>query len=161
MFQTNAHDFIERDAGGPFSNHEEYRFRGAEATVRTSRIHGLDLGAGYSFLDSDDVAAGLPLQTRPRHRVSVEWVWTPVAGSAVRGALLHSGTQLYDSRGASPVQREADGFTLVDAGFTQAIARRCELAFEVTNLLDRLYDQAYALPREGRAALLTLRLRMK
>jgi outer membrane cobalamin receptor len=48
---------------------------------------------------------------------------------------------------------------LVDLGFTQGLAPRFELAFDVTNLFDRLYDQAYGLPREGRAALLTLRAR--
>jgi hypothetical protein len=30
----------------------------------------------------------------------------------------------------------------------------------VTNLFDHLYDQAYGLPREGRAALLTVRARV-
>jgi hypothetical protein len=29
----------------------------------------------------------------------------------------------------------------------------------VTNVFDRLYDQAYGLPREGRAAVLTIRAR--
>jgi hypothetical protein len=30
----------------------------------------------------------------------------------------------------------------------------------VTNLFDELYDQSYGLPREGRAAILTLRARL-
>jgi hypothetical protein len=32
--------------------------------------------------------------------------------------------------------------------------------FDVTNLFDQFYDQSYALPREGRAALLSLRARV-
>ena len=86
-------------------------------------------------------------------------MWTPVASSIVRGAVYGSGAQFYDARGSDPVQREFDGFTLVDLGFTQTVARRYQIAFDVTNLFDHLYDQAYALPREGRAAVLTLRVR--
>jgi outer membrane cobalamin receptor len=53
----------------------------------------------------------------------------------------------------------ADAYTIVDLGFTQRLASRFELALDVTNLFDRSYEQAYGLPREGRAALLTLRAR--
>ena len=58
-----------------------------------------------------------------------------------------------------PVQREVDGYTLMDLGYTQTLARRCQIGFDVTNLFDHLYDQSYALPREGRAAVLTFRVR--
>jgi vitamin B12 transporter len=162
-FTTHARDFIERLSGLPFENQDRYRFRGAEITVRTTRIPRLDLRGGYSFLDSVSVSAGgtRPLQTRPRHRGSVEWMWTPIAGSSLRGAASHAGTQLYDSRGSDPVQMRADGFTLVDIGVTQALTRRFDIAFDVTHLFDRLYDQSYGLPREGRAAVLTLRARAR
>jgi outer membrane cobalamin receptor len=159
LFSTSARDFIEREPGEPFENHERYRFRGAEVMVVTSRIPRLHLRGGYSFLDADDLTADAPLQTRPRHRGSVEWVWTPRAGSAVRGAAYRTGSQLYDSRGATPVQRNVGGYTLVDAGFTQTLARRYDLGFDVNNLFDELYDQSYGLPREGRAAVLSLRAR--
>ncbi len=116
VFQTNAHDFIERDSPEPFENHDEYRFRGAELTLQTTRIPRLGLRGGYSFLDSDDIGTGQPLQTRPRHRGMIDWVWTPVSGSAVRGAVSLTGTQLYDSRGSNTVQRKGDGYALVDLG---------------------------------------------
>jgi outer membrane receptor protein involved in Fe transport len=161
-FNTDARDFIERPSGLPYENHDHYRFRGAEITAQTTRIPRLDLRGAYSFLDSDDLTSGVtrPLQTRPRHRGSLEWRWKPLAGSAVRGAVYQTGTQLYDSRGADPVQLRADGVTIVDVGFTQMLAQRLEVAFDVTNLFDRLYDQSYGLPREGRAALVTIRARM-
>jgi len=50
---------------------------------------------------------------------------------------------------------------LVDLGFTQTLARRYDIVFDVINLFDQLYDQAYALPREGRGAVLSLRTRLK
>ena len=160
-FTTHARDFIERPSGLPFANQDRYRFRGAELTMQTARVPKLDLRGAYSYLHSVSVADGVtrPLQTRPRHRGSLEWVWTPMSASAVRGAVYQTGSQLFDSRGAIPVQMRADSYTLVDLGFTQRLTRRFDLAFDVTNLFDRLYDQAYGLPREGRAALLTLRAR--
>jgi vitamin B12 transporter len=163
VFSTSARDFIERESGLPFANYDRYRFRGAEVTLHTTRVPTLGLRVGYSFLDADDLTAGsIPLQTRPRHRGSLDWVWTPVSGSNVRGAVYRTGSQLYDSRGAVPVQRKAPGYTLVDLGFTQTtLARRFDIVFDVTNLFDELYDQSYALPREGRAALLSLRARLK
>jgi outer membrane receptor protein involved in Fe transport len=87
-------------------------------------------------------------------------MWTPATGSAVRGAVHRTGAQLYDSRGAVPVQRPVSGYTLVEAGFTQTLARRVEIVFDVTNLFDELYDQSYGLPREGRAAMVSLRARV-
>jgi outer membrane cobalamin receptor len=162
-FVTQATDFIERVGNGPFENQERYRFRGTELTVQTARIPQLTLRGTYSFLDSDDLrtASPEPLQTRPRHRGSLEWIWKPVETSIVRGAAYWTGAQLFDSRGNDPVQMRVDGFGLVDGGYTQTVAGRYDIAFDVTNLFDRLYEQAYALPREGRAAVLTLRTRIR
>jgi outer membrane cobalamin receptor len=53
----------------------------------------------------------------------------------------------------------AGGYPLVDLGFTQRVVRRLDVRFDVTNLFDRLYEQSYGLPREGRAAVLTVRVR--
>ncbi len=161
VFSTHARDFIERTSPAPFQNQDRYRFRGVELTGQTTVVPRLSLRGSYSFLDSEEVtaSAALPLQTRPRHRGNVEWFWTPLAGSAVRGAVSRTGSQIYDSRGSVPVQREVDGYALVDLGFTQTLARRFQIAFDVTNLFDHLYDQSYALPREGRAAVLTFRVR--
>ncbi len=161
-FVIQAHDFIERISGSPFENQDRYRFAGTEVTLQTAAIERVNLRGAYTFLDSVDVtpdAANRRLQTRPRHRGTVEAMWTPVTGSAVRGAAQFVGSQLFDSRGSNPVQVPADGYALLDLGFTQALTRRFELAFDVTNVFDQLYDQGYGLPREGRAAVLTLRVR--
>jgi outer membrane receptor protein involved in Fe transport len=162
VFTTHARDFIERLSGLPFENQDKYRFRGAEVTLQTARIPRLDLRGAYSFLDSDKVMAEgtRPLQTRPAHRGSLEWIWRPLGASAVRGAAYWTGSQFYDSRGSDPIQRRVDGYALVDLGFTQTLARHYEVAFDVTNLFDALYDQSYGLPREGRTAILTLRARV-
>jgi len=158
FFDTEAHDFIERFSGQLFENGQKYRFRGAEVTIDTAPVSGLNLRGAYSFLDADDVVADRPLQTRPRHRSSLEWVWKPIARSSVRGAVSYTGSQLYDSRGAVTVQQKVGGYALVDVGYTHRLGRGLALAVDVTNLFDRLYDQSYGLPREGRMAVVTLRV---
>lgn len=162
VFVTQAKDFIERIAGAPFDNQGTYRFAGAEVALQTAAIDRLDLRGAYTFLDSTDVTAGASnrrLQTRPRHRGSLEWIWKPVSRSSIRGAAQYVGRQLYDSRDSDPVQVPADAYALVDLAFTQALTRRYDVALDVTNVFDQLYDQGYGLPREGRTALLTLRAR--
>jgi outer membrane receptor protein involved in Fe transport len=161
-FVTHAKDFIERIAGSPFDNQGTYRFAGAEVSLQTAVIDRLDVRSAYTFLASADVTAGArnrQLQTRPRHRGSLEWTWKPASGTSVRGSAQYVGRQLYDSRGSEPVQLTADAYAVVDLGFAQVLTRRYEVAFDVTNAFDQLYDQGYGLPREGRAALLTLRAR--
>lgn len=161
FFNTEAYDFIERQSNQPFENGEHYRFRGAELTIETAPFSQVSLRGAYSFLDSDDVAADRPLQTRPRHRSSLEWVWKPASRSTVRGAVYQTGSQLYDSRGAAALQRKVDGYALVDLGYTHGLVRNLDLAVDVSNLFDRLYDQSYALPREGRMAVVTLEVGVK
>ena len=163
-FFTHAEDFIERIGNAPFENQGTYRFAGGEVTLETAVVKGLDVRGAYSFLDSADVSPGATnrqLQTRPRHRGSVEWVWRAGTGSSVRGAAQYVGRQLYDSRGSNPVQVPAAAYGLLDLGFTQYLTRRYEIAFNVANVFDELYDQGYGLPREGRAAVLTLRARFE
>jgi outer membrane cobalamin receptor len=161
FFNTEAYDFIERLSNQPFENGQHYRFRGAELTIETAPVSRVTLRGAYSFLDSDDVAADRPLQTRPRHRSSLEWVWKPASRATVRGALYQTGSQLYDSRGAVTVQQKVDGYALVDLGYSHRLVPHLDLAVDVTNLFDHLYDQAYALPREGRMAFVTLRVGVK
>jgi outer membrane receptor protein involved in Fe transport len=158
-FATNAYDFIERPSGGLFENQAQYHFRGGELTVQTSRVPRLRLQGAYSFLDSQNAgdAGTPPLQTRPRHRSSVAWSWSPVAGTSIRGAASYTGRQFYDARGAVPVQMRVDGYGLLDLGFTQTLGHQYDIAVDVSNLFDHLYDQSYGLPREGRAAVVTLR----
>lgn len=162
-FATNAYDFIERPPGGPFENQDRYRFRGGELTVQTARVPRVRLQGAYSFLDSENAgeAGTPPLQTRPRHRSSLEWIWTPVAGTSMRGAASYTGLQFYDARSSAPVQMRAGGYGLVDVGFTQTLAGQYDIAVDVSNLFDHLYDQSYGLPREGRAAVLTLRAHVR
>jgi iron complex outermembrane receptor protein len=161
-FHTRAANFIERDSGAPFANRDRYRFSGWEAVVDTSAIPFSSTRVSYSFLDSKALNAGgggAPLQNRPRHRAAIEANWRLPLQLTARTALQAVGRQVYFSRGSSPVAATAKGFAVADVSITRALSRRQELVFGVNNLFDQLYEQSYALPREGRAVLLTLRNR--
>ena len=73
--------------------------------------------------------------------------------------MQHVGRQLFDSRGSVPVQVSVRPYTLLDLGYTHTLNRHFALALDATNLFDELYEQGYGLPREGRTAVLTLRVR--
>ena len=159
-FVTHARDFIERLSGLPFENQGTYRFAGVEVSARTTAIDRLTVRSTYTFLDSVDVTEGAVnrrLQTRPRHRGSLQWSWAVAPASAIRGAAQYVGRQFFDSRGSTPVQLAADAYALLDLGVTQRLGRGYEITFDVTNVFDQRYDQSYGLPREGRTALLALR----
>ena len=159
-FVSHARDFIERLSGLPFDNQGTYRFAGVDVSARTTAIERLNLRSAYTFLDSVDVteeAVNRRLQTRPRHRASLQWLWTVAPASSIRGAAQYVGRQLLDSRGSTPVQITADAYALLDLGVTQRLGRGYEITFDVTNVFDQRYDQSYGLPREGRTALLALR----
>jgi outer membrane cobalamin receptor len=159
-FVMRAKDFIERVGGAPFENRGTYRFAGAEISAQSAVRDWLDVRGAYTFLDSVDVNGAVrnrDLQTRPRHRSRVESTWRPVSRTSLRGSLEYVGRQLFDSHGGQPLQLVAGGYTLIDVGLSHSVTRRYEIAFNVTNAFDELYEQSYGLPREGRTAVLTLR----
>jgi outer membrane cobalamin receptor len=161
-FHTRAANFIERDSGTPFTNRDRYRFFGWEAVIDTTAIPFANTRVSYSFLNSKVLTSGgggAPLQNRPRHRASIEATWGLPLQLTARTALNAVGRQVYFSRGSSPVAATAKGYAVADISITRALTRRYELVFGVNNLFDQLYEQSYALPREGRAVLLTLRNR--
>ena len=101
---THARDFIERPSALPFENQDRYRFRGAELTMQTARDSATGSARRLQLSSTrSDVTDGVtrPLQTRPRHRGSLEWVWTPMSASAVRGAVLSDTARSSSTRAAA------------------------------------------------------------
>ena len=102
VFSTHARDFIERRSGTAVREPRPVPVprRGADGADDAHSAAGAARRLQLSRLGRRDADGTQPLQTRPRHRGSLEWMWTPIAGSAVRGAVYQTGSQLYDSRGA-------------------------------------------------------------
>jgi outer membrane receptor protein involved in Fe transport len=162
VYVTQAMNFIERTQGLPFENHSRYRFAGGELVFDTRAIPKVDLRTSYMFLDAVDLTRdgeATSLQTRPRHRALLEATWNMTPSFSLRPAVSAVADQSYDSRGATPIRMRAPDYVLVDVGLTRRLTRQYELALQVNNVFDRLYEQAYGLPREGRTALLMLRAR--
>ena len=163
IYSTGADNFIERNQGAIFVNRDRYRFSGAEVEFETRLIPRLDLRTAYTFLDSTELGGGngAELQYRPRHRATLEAEWRLPSQFSARAAVYGVADQRYYSRGTTPIAARAGDYTVVDASVTRRFTRQLDLVFGVTNLFDALYEQAYGLPREGRAAFLTLRTRFE
>jgi outer membrane receptor protein involved in Fe transport len=158
-FTTRAMNFIERDPGGLYRNRDRYQFSGMEVALETQPVKSLALHAAYSLLDSQDLSgtggvAGL--QYRPRHRTMLDTRWTVQPHVLARMVLQYVADQVYYSRGTPTLQARADNYLLADVSATGTLSDRYDVTVGVANLFDRLYEQAYGYPREGRTLRLTL-----
>jgi len=156
-FTTRATDFIERDPGARYRNRDRYRFSGMEVALETRPVRSLELHAAYSLLDSQDLSgtSGIAeLQYRPRHRTTLDTRWTIRPRVSARVMLQHVADQVYYSRGSPALQARAGDYLLADVSASLALSERLDATVSVANVFDRLYEQAYSYPREGR----TLRL---
>ena len=159
-FWMRVDDYIERD--GPedlFLNHDRYRLNGLETTLRTLAMPNVDLRVGYSLLNTRDVSPGAgrdELQHRPRHRTTVDARLELPAELTARAAAYVVADQVYYSR-RGPLRREhLDNYVLIDLSLSKMLADRYELTAGVNNILDQVYEDGYALPRNGRTFLVTL-----
>jgi outer membrane cobalamin receptor len=158
-FTTRATNFIERDSGSFYRNRDRYQFSGMEVAIETQPVKSLAVHAAYSLLDSQDLSgtggvAGL--QYRPRHRTTLDTRWAVRPRVSARAMFQYVADQVYYSRGTPAIQAHADNYLLADVSATGALSNRFDVTMSVANLFDRLYEQAYGYPREGRAVRLTL-----
>lgn len=157
-FTTRASNFIERDPGALYRNRDRYQFSGMEVALETQPVKSLAVRAAYSLLDSQDLSgtggvAGL--QYRPRHRTMLDTRWRVQPHVSTRMVLQYVADQVYYSRTTPVVQAHADNYFLADVSATGTLAERFDVTVSVANLFDRLYEQAYGYPREGRTLRLT------
>lgn len=160
VFSTHASHFIEREAGARFRNQDRCRFAGMEATFETRAIARADVRVAYGLLVSQSLspASGFAeLQYRPRHRTTIDTRWALPGRMRLRTALHYVADQVYYSRSLPLVQAHAGDYALINLSINRPVKDRYDIVMGIDNLFDQLYEQAYGLPREGRAVLLTLR----
>ena len=158
-FLTWADEYIERDFETLFTNRDEYRFAGLEATLTTRDWSPLDLRLGYSWMHAVDQSPGTELDTlpyRPRHRVTVDTRWALPAPWRARAALYHAAGIVYYSRRTPLLRTEASSYRLMDVSLTRALSDPWDVTVGVDNLFDEVYEESYGLPREGRTVLVRL-----
>ena len=114
----------------------------------------------YGLLESDNLSPGngfADLQYRPRQRATIETRWSLPGRISTRGALYYVADQVYYSRTLPLVQARAGDYALVNVSVGRSVTDRYEIVLGADNVFDRLYEQSYGLPREGRTVLLTWR----
>jgi len=154
VFDLELRDFIDRESGEPFENHDRLRMRGVEVTASSRPWEPLFMRLGYTFLDARDVGDHSPfdeLQSRPRHKVDGEVRYTLPWGTVARAAVSYvAGTFVY-TRNEPYRQRRLSNYTLVDLRLTHPLLEgRLNVYAGVDNLLDREWTLNYALPKAGR-----------
>jgi outer membrane cobalamin receptor len=147
------------------------RARGVELSGAWQAAHGLNLRAGYTFLDTEirevDGTAQAPspyrvgdaLLRRPRHQGTLTVQYAHTAWSAF-GALTARGKTLdaEPAFGPSGGLYDNPGYAVVDLGGSYHVVRGVEVFARVMNLFDRAYEEALGYPLPGRTAFAGVRI---
>jgi vitamin B12 transporter len=126
--------------------------RGAELVIRQTISTGLDLDAGYTYLDGKDSGTGLPLLRRPRHRAFLEACLRPVSRLTVFPRATFVGRRA-DVDALSFQRVESPSYVRYDLTVRYELARLLPYA-RLENVTDRRYEEVngYPAPRHRFAA---------
>jgi outer membrane receptor protein involved in Fe transport len=146
------------------------RASGVETGVTGRLPGGLSVRGAWTFLDTevlavDDVpgqaprpfAVGDPLIRRPRHQGALVITWT--GGRASAFLTVHGRGKMADLEPnfGTPVF-EAPGYAATGIGASFRVSRQVEVIGRITNLFDRVYEDAFGFPALGRSAMMGLRI---
>jgi vitamin B12 transporter len=153
-YENEFRDLIQFDfATSAPQNVGRARARGLEASFGL-RWRALDLRAGASWLDSEDLDTGAPLPRRPESNAHLLATFER-GGLGVHGALVQVGRR-EDVGGV-----ELPSHAVVDLGASFAWRAWLTPYARVENVLDREYEEAAGFPAPGRTWSLGLRLRSR
>lgn len=173
---TGAYFHIEREnvlntVAGVTTAFGKIRSKGVEFDARLKPLQNLQIITGYAYADAvitedrNPINVGSRALNAPKHNFNV-WARYDASGGALKGLGFGLGVVSQSDRvGSTPLAVVPAGFqpllilpafTRVDASLYYA-AKRYELTFKITNLLDELYyESAFAVtnifvgaPREG------------
>ncbi len=149
VFHNTFRDLINFDLGTFLAaNVDRARARGVESTVSAKLSQAVQLGASYTWTDSEDAATGRPLARRPVHQGSLSARWQA-------GERVGVGVWWFVARGRT----EADGTTLdgiarLDASVDVAVAQKVKLFVRAQNLAGARYEEVRGYRSPGRFATL-------
>ncbi len=159
VFRTETKGFIEKsDVTGLNENHEDYVFKGVEATVVNNWFDGLTLSGALTYLESrneSDRALFTELQYRPQRKASLaadyvfpaEWI----TDLRAHGSWLYvDKSYIFTKDGLT--EGTINGYTVVDFKVEKGFFENTLKTYVgADNLLDENYEESYALPRPGRS----------
>lgn len=149
VFHNTFRDLINFDLNTFLAaNIDRARARGVESSVSITLSKSVQLGASYTWTDSENAATGKPLPRRPVHQGSLSARWQ----ASQRVGL---GLGWFVARG----RIEADGATLddvarLDASVDVAVAHAAKLFVRAQNLTGATYEEVRGYRSPGRFATL-------
>jgi vitamin B12 transporter len=133
---------------GTYDNVARARAQGLEATLLMRPTDGLELRAGYGYVEAVNRDTRRLLPRRPQDSVHAAIDWAASFGLAL-GATISVTGESFDNASNS---NRLKGYTLVDLRAAYAIGRNLELFGRVENLFDERYETIFRYGTAGRAA---------
>lgn len=139
---------------GTYDNVARARAEGLETSLTLRPVEALIFQAGYSWIDSKNLATGLQLARRPRHSVNASidyrWPFKLQTGASI--------THVGDSFDNASNSRRLDGYVVADLRASYPISEHIELYGRIENLFNEQYETAYRYGSQPRAAYAGVRL---
>ncbi len=155
LFRMDVAGYIEKIPPiDRFLNNDKYRFQGLELTAETRFFRNLLLRGGYTLLYTRDRSSQWDrdeLQYRPEHKFSLEGKYSFENGFGIYMNVMYVADQYYYSETTPPLKRELNDYALVSIKIDKALFNdRLNLYVGADNLLDKNYEESFALPQAGR-----------
>lgn len=131
-------------------NIQRARTRGAELSVRL-QFAGTDVRASYTYLEADNLTAGLRLLRRPRHRVTAD-VWRDFGRGFSAGAGVIAVAQREDVHARTFGRVDGENYTVARVFAEYRVNDRLAIKARVENLLDEAYEEVNGYPALGTGA---------
>ena len=120
-----------------YQNVDESRIRGAEVVVSHDLTDSFNIGLNYTYLNTEDLGAGEPLQDRPQYTGNLTLDWSPVNDLHLRWRSEYVGKQY------SPNDDYAPKYDLHNIDISYELSKNMTVYSGVDNLFDeRLEDKS-------------------
>lgn len=152
-FSTDFEDLISFDlATFRAANVAEAEVRGVEAELGWRPAAAFEAKASYTRTDSEDLATGLPLARRPKHRATLTALFQPTG--RLRGSFTAIAVRDRIDSDLLPL----DDYERLDATLDYAATPRAGVYLRVENLLDEEIQEIRGFTTPGATAVLGLRV---
>lgn len=113
---------------------------GAESFVSVKLTNTFSARADYTNTVTKDEVANQELLRRPRHKVSLTGIWTPLPNLTLTGTLISIGSFVDGNRDFSITRLKNPGFTLVNLSANYVWSETTTLFARIDNLFDQRYQ---------------------
>ena len=132
-------------------NIQRARTRGAELSTQVTLPGVVELRTSYTYLEAENLTAGLRLLRRPRHRVSVD-AWRAFDHGFSLGVGLGHTAQREDVDARTFRRVDGEDYTVARLYGAWALTKSITLKARIENILNERYEEVSGYPSLGRGA---------